>query len=82
MNNILISFPDTIEIKEDSNIRIMANPDESFSVIVDNVFYKSILETVQPYVDIFMTTHNTKEKATTLYKTDLVPNILKVINDS
>ena len=82
MNNILISFPDNIEIKEDSNIRIMTNSDESFSVIVDNVVYKAILETVEPYVDIFMTTHNTNEKAEKFYKTDLVSKILKVINDS
>ena len=83
MNNIIISFPENIEIKEETRIRIIMK-DETYSVMIDNVVYKAVLETIIKPVDIFMSTENKNddEDAEKFYKTDLVSTILKVINDS
>ena len=79
MNNILISFPDNIEINADTSIQVISLNDGEYQVVIDNVIYCAILQTLSSNIDIFMNIENNDNMDKKFYKTDLVSKILKII---
>lgn len=79
MNNILISFPDNIEINADTSIQVISLNDGKYQVVIDNVIYCAILQTLSSNIDIFMNIENNDNMDKKFYKTDLVSKILKII---
>ena len=79
MNNILISFPDNIEINADTSIQVISLNDGKYQVVIDNVIYCAILQTLSSNIDIFMNIENNDNMDKKIYKTDLVSKILKII---